>query len=219
MEKTKNNKVYKILLLGDSSVGKTCIILMYTKGKINKNHITTIGLDYATKKEELKDGTTVMLQIWDTAGQERYHSITNKLYKTSEGLILVYDITSLESFQNINHWLETIKNQNDDKVQIILVGNKKDLEKERQVSHKDGEKLAEFYKIDFFEVSALKNDGIKNIFQQMATKLSGIKTNINNSVFLDRKSHTRESIRENKKGCCLFKSSNNKQKNNINDDN
>ena len=215
MEKTKNNKVYKILLLGDSSVGKTCIILMYTKGKINKNHITTIGLDYATKKEELKDGTIVMLQIWDTAGQERYHSITNKLYKTSEGLILVYDITSLTSFQNINHWLETIKNQNDDNIQIILVGNKKDLEKERQVSYNDGKTLAECYKIDFFEVSALNNDGITNIFQQIAIKLSGIKNNCNNSIMLDRNSHTRESIRENKKSCCLSKSSNsdNKKKN------
>ena len=214
MEKNNKTKISnKILLLGDSSVGKTSIILMYTKKKINTKHITTIGLDYATKEEKLKDGTIITLQIWDTAGQERFHSITKKLYKTSNGLLLIYDITSLNSFKNINIWLEQIKNENNENIQIILVGNKKDLENKREVSYSDGEKLAKSYGIDFYEVSALNNDGIDKIFHKIAVLLSGINNNYQDSIILDRKSHQSRNKELNKNDCCLFK----KKKNEKND--
>ena len=212
MEKNKKKQfTNKILLLGDTEVGKTSIILMYTKKQITLKHITTIGLDYATKEEKLKDGTIIKLQIWDTAGQERFHAITNKLYKTSNGLILVYDITSLTSFKNINVWLEQIMKENKDEknIQIILVGNKNDLENERQVSFSDGEKLAQIYGIQFYEVSALKNEGIDKIFHKIAILLSGVNNNFTDSIILDRNSHQNKNDDTNKKSCCLTKSKNN----------
>ena len=212
MEKNKKKQfTNKILLLGDTAVGKTSIILMYTKKQITLKHITTIGLDYATKEEKLKDGTIIKLQIWDTAGQERFHAITNKLYKTSNGLILVYDITSLTSFKNINVWLEQIMKENKDEknIQIILVGNKNDLENERQVSFSDGEKLAQIYGIQFYEVSALKNEGIDKIFHKIAILLSGVNNNFTDSIILDRNSHQNKNDDTNKKSCCLTKSKNN----------
>ena len=212
MEKNKKKQfTNKILLLGDTAVGKTSIILMYTKKQITLKHITTIGLDYATKEEKLKDGTIIKLQIWDTAGQERFHAITNKLYKTSNGLILVYDITSLTSFKNINVWLEQIMKENKDEknIQIILVGNKNDLENERQVSFSDGEKLAQIYGIQFYEVSALKNEGIDKIFHKIAVLLSGVNNNFTDSIILDRNSHQNKNDDMNKKSCCLTKSKNN----------
>ena len=207
----ENNKKgsNKILLLGNTAVGKTSIILMYTKKTINPKHITTIGLDYATKEEQLKDGTIISLQIWDTAGQERYRAITNKLYKTSNGLILVYDITSLTSFKNINIWLEQIKNENDDNIQMILVGNKNDLENQRQVPFSDGEKLAQSYGIQFYEVSALKNEGIDKIFHKIAILLSGVNNNLIDSIILDRNSYKSKNEEMNQKGCCLLKKKNN----------
>ena len=212
MEKNKKKQfTNKILLLGDTAVGKTSIILMYTKKQITLKHITTIGLDYATKEEKLKDGTIIKLQIWDTAGQERFHAITNKLYKTSNGLILVYDITSLTSFKNINVWLEQIMKENKDEknIQIILVGNKNDLENKRQVSFSDGEKLAQIYGIQFYEVSALKNEGIDKIFHKIAVLLSGVNNNFTDSIILDRNSHQNKNDDTNKKSCCLTKSKNN----------
>ncbi len=170
-EKENKKKIYKLLLLGDQAVGKTSIILRYTKDKIPKNHLTTIGLDYATKTETLKNGTNVTLQIWDTAGQERFNAITKKLYKSSHGLILVYDITRMQSFNNINKWLQTIKEENDENVKLILVGNKSDLENEREVHITEGQELADNFSISFFEISAKDNIGVKEIFLDIAEKL------------------------------------------------
>ena len=170
-EKENKKKIYKLLLLGDQAVGKTSIILRYTKDKMPKNHLTTIGLYYATKTETLKNGTNVTLQIWDTAGQERFNAITKKLYKSSHGLILVYDITRMESFNNINKWLQTIKEENDENVKLILVGNKSDLENEREIHITEGQELADNFNIAFFEISAKDNIGVKEIFLNIAEKL------------------------------------------------
>ena len=198
--KNSKKKVYKILLLGDMAVGKTSIIQMYTKNKIPQNHITTIGIDYATKIQKLNNGTEINFQIWDTAGQERFNSLTNKLYKSAQGLILVYDITSLKSFENINKWLETIKNENNKNVKVILVGNKIDLENKREVNYNQIKEFSENYGIDFIEISAKENIKVENVFIKIGELLSDLSENndwvqINNDAPLKKK-------KSDNNGCC-----------------
>ena len=164
-------KIYKILLLGDMAVGKTSIIQMYTKKKVPEKHITTIGIDYATKKQKLKNGTEINFQIWDTAGQERFNSLTKQLYKSAQGLILVYDITSIKSFENINKWIETIKNENNN-VKLLLVGNKIDLNNQREVNFDKIKKFSKDYDINFIEISAKENINVENVFIKMGEMLS-----------------------------------------------
>ena len=164
-------KIYKILLLGDMAVGKTSIIQMYTKKKVPEKHITTIGIDYATKTQKLKNGTEINFQIWDTAGQERFNSLTKQLYKSAQGLILVYDITSIKSFENINKWIETIKNENNN-VKLLLVGNKIDLNNQREVNFDKIKKFSKDYDINFIEISAKENINVENVFIKMGEMLS-----------------------------------------------
>ena len=133
--------VYKILLLGDSMVGKTCFLLKYTDKSFQEIHMSTIGLDYRLKTLTLKNRKTVKLQIWDTAGQDRFRSITKNYYKKANGIILIYDITNKKSYKNIREWINQIKEEAVSNVIIYLVGNKIDLEKERKVKTEEGEKL------------------------------------------------------------------------------
>ena len=135
----------KLLLVGDSGVGKTNILTRFSKNEFNHNTKSTIGVEFGTKILNIKDHN-IKLQIWDTAGQERYKSITVAYYKGSKGAIIVYDITRKESFNNILTWLNDIKNNADKDIVIILVGNKCDLI-DREVSIEEGRKFAEMYGI------------------------------------------------------------------------
>ena len=135
--------VYKVLLLGDSTVGKTCILLKYTDKIFQDIHMMTIGLDYRLKTMKLKSGKDMKLQIWDTAGQDRFRSITKNFYRGSHGIILIYDVTSIRSFESVKTWVEQIHEEISDKVVIYLVGNKMDMTEERKVSTEEGKKLAE----------------------------------------------------------------------------
>ena len=147
MKNKKNNTgmdcVYKVLLLGDSTVGKTCILLKYTDKIFQETHMMTIGLDYRLKTMTLKSGKEVKLQIWDTAGQDRFRSITKNYYKGSHGIILIYDITSISTFENVKSWVSQIHEEISDKVVIYLVANKIDMEEERKIKKEEGIQLAE----------------------------------------------------------------------------
>ena len=133
--KTSIDSIYKVLLLGDTTVGKTCILLKYTDKIFQETHMMTIGLDYRLKTMKLKSGKDVKLQIWDTAGQDRFRSITKNYYKGSHGIILIYDVTSLKTFENVKSWVSQIHEEISDKVVIYLVANKIDMETERKVSN------------------------------------------------------------------------------------
>ncbi len=199
--KNSKKKVYKILLLGDMAVGKTSIIQMYTKNKIPQNHITTIGIDYATKMQKLNNGTEISFQIWDTAGQERFNSLTNKLYKSANGLILVYDITSIKSFENINKWLETIKRENNKNVKLLLVGNKIDLENQREVNFNQIKEFSENYGIDFIEISAKENIKVENVFIKIGELLCDTGEN-NDWIQLKYEGSNNEKKKNDGDGCC-----------------
>ena len=132
--------VYKVLLLGDTTVGKTCFLMKYTDKTFIEEHMTTIGLDYRLKSLKLKSGKELKLQIWDTAGQERFRTITKSYYKGSEGIILIYDVTKRESFENVKTWVSQIREEVCQKAVIYVVGNKIDMNETRVVTTEEGEK-------------------------------------------------------------------------------
>ncbi|XP_031135095.1 ras-related protein Rab-15-like isoform X2 [Sander lucioperca] len=158
--------LFRLLMLGDSGVGKTCVLRRFTESEFDPSHISTIGVDFKMKTLEL-DGIRVRVQIWDTAGQERYHTITKQYYRRAQGIIFVYDITSKSSFQHLVKWASDVDEYAQDKVQRILVGNKCDEELKRQVTKDQGNKLAETYGMEFFETSAFNSMNICESFTRV----------------------------------------------------
>ncbi|XP_049319879.1 ras-related protein Rab-15 isoform X2 [Astyanax mexicanus] len=152
--------LFRLLLLGDSGVGKTCLLCRFTDNEFLPQHVSTIGVDFKMKTLEV-DGVKVRIQIWDTAGQERYQTITKQYYRRAQGIFLVYDITSASSFQHIVKWYAPPT------VQKILIGNKSDEEHRRQVATEQGSQLAKSYGMDFFETSARSTYNIKQSFTRL----------------------------------------------------
>ncbi|KAM3927802.1 ras-related protein Rab-10-like [Leptodactylus fuscus] len=161
-----NNLVAKLVMTGDSNVGKTCIVSRYTENTM-PSYISTVGIDFKTKTV-LIDETPLKLQIWDTAGQERFHTLSVSYFRGAHGFILVYDITNSVSFENTSLWMKDIKMKAGEEVEVVLLGNKCDREDEREVSKERGEKLAWEYGIPFFETSAKQNTNIENAFHMLS---------------------------------------------------
>lgn len=146
----------KLLMIGDSGVGKTCLLLRYANRSFSPTFITTIGIDFKIKNVEI-DSKRIKLQIWDTAGQERFRTITTSYFRGAQGILLVYDVTDRRSFESIRNWVSQIQQHADFHVNKILIGNKCDMLDEKVVSTEEGRKLAKEFNIDFWEASA-KND-------------------------------------------------------------
>ena len=163
--------LYKILLLGDSTVGKTCFLLRYTDDTFLDLHMATIGLDYRLKTMILDDQRIVKVQLWDTAGQDKFRAITRNYYKGARGIILIYDITNIKSYDNIKKWINEIKEEISEQVTIVLIGNKIDNEGERKISKEQGEKLANDYNVAFFETSAKTGQGINESVFYLVQKI------------------------------------------------
>ena len=164
--------VYKVLLLGDSSVGKTCFLLRYCDKSFQEAHLSTIGLDYRLKSMTLQNDKNIKLQIWDTAGQDRFRAITKNYYKGANGIILIYDVTNKQSYENVKNWLTQIKEEANPNVIIYLAGNKIDVEEEQRViTTEDGQKIADEYKLPFKETSAKNGINVNEIFQELVEKI------------------------------------------------
>ena len=161
---------YKIMVLGESKVGKTSLIKRYTKDQFGGVYLTTVGMDFQDKIIEIED-KKIRLQIWDTAGQERFRNITKSYFQSAQGLIIVYDIADKESFEKLNFWMENIKNNAPEDAKIILVGNKQDLTSERHVSIEEGENYAKKFNIKFFEVCAKDGTNVKELFYYLANEI------------------------------------------------
>ena len=161
---------YKIMVLGESKVGKTSLIKRYTKDQFGGVYLTTVGMDFQDKIIEIED-KKVRLQVWDTAGQERFRNVTKSYFQSSQGLLVVYDITDKDSFENINFWMENIKKNAPENVKLILVGNKCDLANERKVTIEDGENKARNYNIKFFESSAKDGTNVNELFFYLANEI------------------------------------------------
>lgn len=157
----------KLLMLGDSGVGKSSLVLQYACEEFTTNFVTTIGIDYKIKLLDLGK-TKTKLQIWDTAGQERFRTITTSYFKGAHGIMLVYDLTDRESFDNIIVWARDIREHADPQVAIILVGNKKDVSSARNISYEEGLHLARKMNVHFYEVSAKTGENVGKAFESIA---------------------------------------------------
>ena len=169
MSLTKKPKIphYKVLILGDKAVGKSCFLIRFTENKFQEIYLSTAGMDYKYKDVMYEEGKTIRLQIWDTAGQERYRTITTGLFKGAVGIILMYDITDKQTFNNVREWIKSIEEETSKKVILILVGNKVD-KKEREVLKAEGEQIAEEYNFPFFETSAQSGLNVNSVFETLA---------------------------------------------------
>jgi len=174
----KDNMVAKILTIGESGVGKTCILLRYTDNKFIKHHLTTIGIDYKTKDVNI-NGKSIKLKIWDTAGQERFRNITQQYYKGADGIVLVFDLTDRNSFEKIREWMKQIQSYTQrESIAIVLLGNKCDADN-KAVSAKEANDIATEYNMKFFETSAMNNINIEESFKQLSTEIMKIKESKN----------------------------------------
>ena len=162
--------IYKIVLVGDSVVRKTNIMLRYINKEFNLNTKATVGVEFGSKNVII-DKKIVKGQIWDTAGQERYRAITSAYYKGAHGAFVVYDITQRESFEAVDRWINDLRNNTDERLEIILIGNKSDLEDKRQVKKEEGEEKAKEKEVAFMETSALNCNNIEKAFNEIMNKV------------------------------------------------
>ena len=200
MASHKYDYLFKLLIIGESGVGKTCLLLRYTDDSFTANHLTTIGIDFKIKIVPLPNNKLVKLQIWDTAGQERFRTITKTYYKGAHGIILTYDVTDQNSFKNIRNWIKQIEANAQTNVCKVLVGNKCD-KPDRVVSEEEGKKLAEDFNMSFFETSAKTNQNVNEVFNFLTEEI--LKSNEgkpqNGS---GGKQLNNDKSKDQRKGCC-----------------
>ena len=207
MDKDSYDFLFKLILIGDSSVGKSNILLKYLKGEFNPNSKATVGVEFGTKSVEIEN-KRIKIQIWDTAGQERYRSITSAYYRGAKGAFIVYDITRKNTFENIDRWVTDLKTNGDQNISIVLIGNKTDLEEKREVQKDEGIKKSEEYKTAFLETSALNGDNIDKAFDELIEQIyqnncSNIEEDKNDEI--DKGVNLNEEKEETnfiKKSCC-----------------
>ena len=219
------NYLFKYIIIGDSSVGKSNLLMKFANNKFTEDYQATIGVEFGAKNIELND-QIYRIQIWDTAGQENFRSITRAYYKNSVCAMVVYDITNRDSFEHVQNWIEDVRNQSPKTVLIILVGNKIDLEDQRVVTYDEGNEFAMKNSIIFGETSAKSGVGIEEIFSKsvqeivknmskdyydMTSETCGIKKGNRRNNSRNRKSskdNTNNNIdlksgnAQQKKGCC-----------------
>ena len=191
---------FKIMVIGESKVGKTSLIKRYTKNKFGGVYLTTVGVDFQDKIIQIEE-KKIRLQIWDTAGQERFRNITKNYFNSSDGFLLIYDISDKDSFKHLNFWNEQIKLNAPNNTKSVLVGNKCDLDNSREISIEQGENLAQKYKIKFFEASAKDGTNINEVFEYLANEIYKVKKfDIRNNTCSTVLSP--EQIKKDKKKCC-----------------
>jgi len=157
----------KLLLIGDSGVGKSCLLLRFSDDSFTPSFITTIGIDFKIRTIDL-EGKRIKLQIWDTAGQERFRTITTAYYRGAMGILLVYDVTDEKSFNNIRNWIRNIEQHATESVNKILIGNKCDMVEKKVVDSARGKALADEYGIKFLETSAKNSINVEEAFITLA---------------------------------------------------
>ncbi|KAJ4911061.1 Ras-related protein RABA2d [Raphanus sativus] len=162
--------LFKIVLIGDSGVGKSNILSRFTRNEFCLESKSTIGVEFATRTLQV-EGKTVKAQIWDTAGQERYRAITSAYYRGAVGAFLVYDITKRQTFDNALRWLRELRDHADSNIVIMMAGNKSDLNHLRSVAEEDGRSLAETEGLSFLETSALESTNVEKSFQTVLTEI------------------------------------------------
>jgi Ras-related protein Rab-1A len=167
MSEEEYDYIFKVLLIGNSDVGKSSIILRYVDETWTDVFVPTIGVDFKVKTLKV-DNKQVKMQIWDTAGQERFRTVVSSYFRGSHGLFLIYDITNKDSFKNLENWLKEIEGEASEKVLKILIGNKCDLEEDRDIKFEEGQAFANRNGMQFMETSAKANTNINEAFEALA---------------------------------------------------
>jgi len=167
---TEYDYLFKLLLIGDSGVGKSCLLLRFADHTYTESYISTIGVDFKIRTIDL-DGKTIKLQIWDTAGQERFRTITSSYYRGAHGIIVVYDVTDSDSFNNFKQWLSEIDRYAGENVNKLLVGNKCDLVNKKAVEYETAKAFADKLEIPFLETSAKAATHVEKAFLTMAAEI------------------------------------------------
>eukprot|EP00741_Cyanophora_paradoxa_P008889 tig00001408_g8605.t1 len=195
--------LFKLLLIGDSGVGKSCLLLRFADDTYTESYISTIGVDFKIRTIEL-DGKTIKLQIWDTAGQERFRTITSSYYRGAHGIIIVYDVTDQESFNNVKQWLQEIDRYACEGVSKLLVGNKSDLTTKKVVQYEVAKEFADSLGIPFLETSAKNSTNVEAAFMTMAAEIKAKMTKNDVTAGGDKKKGVElgKSKPVEKGGCC-----------------
>ena len=200
------DKTCQILLIGDSSVGKTSLIQRYANGIFKEEYLATVGLDYYTKQEMINN-LNVLVKLWDTAGQERFKALTPNYFRNAEGVVLAYDVTNSESFENLKFWINSIKSNLGEKnifIPIIIIGNKIDMEDMRDITKEDASKFAKENNYKYFETSAKTGEGVDEAIRDLVNQVLA-NSDKNEAAKGERKSVKIEDNKEKKKkkkGCC-----------------
>jgi len=195
----------KYLIIGNSGVGKSCLLLRYSENEYSDKHIITIGVDFKIKSLTI-DGQKVKTNIWDTAGQERFKNITVSYYKGASGVMLVYDITDKESFDKLGDWLIEVEKNAPSNVYKILIGNKSDLGDQRQVTYDQGKEFADTYEMKFIETSAKSSLNVEDAFTTMTKEIITLKKKSVEQEDSKKKNlinfNDSKNIQKQEKGCC-----------------
>ena len=197
--------IFKVLLLGNSDVGKSSILLRFVDSIWNDSFVPTIGVDFKVKTVEIGE-KKVKMQIWDTAGQERFRNVVSTYFRGSNGILLIYDITNKESFKNLESWLIEIEKSASENVLKILIGNKSDLESEREISKEEGQAFANRNGMQFIETSAKMDTNVSEAFLALGKLM--IEFNSSPKPFTQKKSENKVLSAsagkdlKTKKGCC-----------------
>jgi len=188
--------LFKLVLIGDSGVGKSCLLLRFADDNFTDSYISTIGVDFRFRTVTI-DSKIVKLQIWDTAGQERFRTITSAYYRGADGIIMVYDVTSSESFDHVEEWLSEVDRYANENTCKLLVGNKADLSEKREVSEETAQRFADKLNISFLETSAKTATNVEAAFLTMAKELIKMKDGTTPQPALQL-----TEVKPPKSGCC-----------------
>ena len=203
------DKTCQLLVIGDTSVGKTSLITRYTNGTFKDEYLATVGLDYYSK-EEIINNKSINIKIWDTAGQERFKALTQSYFRNAEGVMLAFDVTKSESYDNLKDWIVSIKKNLEGKnifLPLIIVGNKIDMEESREVEKESAEQFATENNYKYFETSAKTGEGVDEAVRDLINQV------LNNNQIDEQKMEARKSVQlkeednnegevKKKKGCC-----------------
>ena len=203
------DKICQLLIIGDTSVGKTSLITRYTNGTFKEEYLATVGLDYYSK-EEIINNKTINIKIWDTAGQERFKALTQSYFRNAEGVILAFDVTNTSSYDNLKDWIGSIKKNLEGKnifLPLIIVGNKIDMEESREVEKETAEQFATENNYKYFEASAKTGEGVDDAVRDLVNQvlnnnqIDEQKMEARKSVQLKEEDHNEREVKK-KKGCC-----------------
>ena len=197
--------IFKVLLLGNSNVGKSSLFLRFVDDIWNDTFVPTIGVDFKIKTFDI-DEKKIKMQIWDTAGQERFKNIIASYYRGAHGILLIFDVTDKDSFKNLSNWLIEIEKNASKNVLKVLIGNKTDLEEKRVISYNQGKEFADTYGLKYIETSAKKNLNVNEAFETLGRELMAAsddkriaKTKPNKKISVAK---AQDLTPEKKKGCC-----------------